>query len=77
VNAHVPGSYMRRHLRLDDEVAKPLNLALDRGKLSMRGYDRCLRLAWSSADLNDRAQVVAEDVAKAISLRGGDGVTSW
>ncbi|MEN9967224.1 MAG: hypothetical protein RL036_457 [Actinomycetota bacterium] len=77
VNAHVPGSYLRRHLRLDGEVAKPLNLALDRGKLSMRGYDRCLRLAWSSADLNDRAQVVAEDVAKAISLRGGDGVTSW
>ena len=77
VNAHVPGSYLRRHLRLDSQVAKPLNLALDRGKLSMRGYDRCLRLAWSSADLNDRAQVVAEDVAKAIGLRGGDGVTSW
>jgi magnesium chelatase family protein len=77
VNAHVPGSYLRRHLRLDGEVAKPLNLALDRGKLSMRGYDRCLRLAWSSADLNERAQVVADDVAKAISLRGGDGVTSW
>ena len=77
VNAHVPGSYLRRHLRLDGEVAKPLNLALDRGKLSMRGYDRCLRLAWSSADLNERAQVVAEDVAKAIGLRGGDGVTSW
>ncbi len=77
LNAHVPGSYLRQHLRFDSDVAKPLNLALDRGKLSMRGYDRCLRLAWSSADLNDRAQVVAEDVAKAISLRGGDGVTSW
>jgi magnesium chelatase family protein len=77
VNAHVPGAYLRRHLRLDSEVAKPLNLALDRGKLSMRGYDRCLRLAWSNADLNNRDEVSAEDVAKAINLRGGDGVTSW
>jgi magnesium chelatase family protein len=77
VNAHVPGSYLRRQLRLDSDVAKPLNLALDRGNLSMRGYDRCLRLAWSSADLNSRQNVLAEDVAKAISLRGGDGVTSW
>jgi magnesium chelatase family protein len=64
-------------LRLDSEVAKPLNLALDRGKLSMRGYDRCLRLAWSNADLNNRDEVSAEDVAKAINLRGGDGVSSW
>jgi magnesium chelatase family protein len=77
VNAHVPGSYLRRHLRLDNDVAKPLNLALDRGKLSMRGYDRCLRLAWSNADLNNRDEVAAEDVAMAINLRGGDGVTSW
>ena len=77
VNAHVPGSYLRRHLRLDSEIARPLNLALDRGKLSMRGYDRCVRLAWSSADLAGSDSVRAEDVAKAISLRGGDQVTSW
>jgi magnesium chelatase family protein len=77
LNAQVPGSFLRRSLKLDSGVAKPLNLALDRGKLSMRGYDRCLRLAWSSADLNERDQVAAEDVAKAISLRGGDGLTTW
>lgn len=77
VNAQVPGSYLRRYLRVDPDVAAPLNLALERGVLSMRGYDRCLRLAWSSADLAGRARVAAEDIAKAINLRGGDGVTSW
>jgi magnesium chelatase family protein len=77
VNAQVPGSFLRRHLKIDHVVAAPLNLALERGALSMRGYDRCLRLAWSSADLAGRGRVSAEDIAKAINLRGGDGVTSW
>ncbi len=77
VNAQVPGAYLRRHLQIAKDVVAPLNLALDRGTLSMRGYDRCLRLAWSSADLAGRSQVQPEDVAKATLLRGGDGVTSW
>jgi magnesium chelatase family protein len=77
VNAQVPGAYLRRHLQIARDVAAPLNLALERGVLSMRGYDRCLRLAWSSADLAGRSAIAAEDVAKAILLRGGDGVTSW
>ena len=73
LNSQVPGSYLRKQLRLNSDVTRPIDLALERGVLSMRGYDRCLRLAWSSADLADRSSVSQEDIAVAITLRGNDG----
>jgi magnesium chelatase family protein len=76
-NVQVPGSFLRRHLKVDGSISRPLDIALDKGVLNMRGYDRCLRLAWSSADLAGRSAVTDEDIAKAVMLRGGDGVTSW
>ena len=76
-NAQVPGSYLRRHLKLPVATTRQLDLALDKGMLNMRGYDRCLRLAWSSADLAGRSSVTEEDIAKAVILRGGDGGLSW
>ena len=76
-NAQVPGSYLRKYLRPSGAATKPLDLALERGKISMRGYDRCLRLAWTIADLESRKHVSEVDIAKAVLLRGGDGVTSW
>jgi magnesium chelatase family protein len=54
-----------------------LDKALDKGSLSMRGYDRCLRMAWSNADLVGREFVTDEDVAKAAMLRGEDGAFAW
>ena len=38
----------------------------------MRGYDRCLRVAWSVADLAGRDTPNEYDIAKAIFLRGSD-----
>jgi magnesium chelatase family protein len=40
--------------------------------MSMRGYDRCLRLAWSVADLAGRDIPNELDVSKAIFLRGSE-----
>ena len=73
-NAQVPGSFLRKNLRIDSAATLMLDKALERGHLSMRGYDRCLRMAWSSADLAGRAKVIGDDVAKAAILRGEDGV---
>jgi magnesium chelatase family protein len=39
----------------------------------MRGADRCLRVAWSLADLAGRTSPVLSDVATALSFRQ-DGV---
>jgi magnesium chelatase family protein len=72
INAQVPGSYLRKHLRIDSEATKTIDKALERGHLSMRGYDRCIRMAWSAADLAGRNKVLPEDVAKAALLRGED-----
>jgi magnesium chelatase family protein len=76
-NVQVPGSFLRRRLKVNSSISRPLDIALEKGVLNMRGYDRCLRLAWSSADVAGRSSVNDEDIAKAVMLRGGDGVTAW
>jgi magnesium chelatase family protein len=73
LNAQVPGSYLRRNLRPRAEVSRPLEAAVDKGHMSMRGYDRCLRIAWTCADLRGSASVEAQDLNHAILLRGSDG----
>jgi magnesium chelatase family protein len=70
LNAHVPGAYLRKNLPLSAESLVKLETALTRGLISMRGFDRCLRLAWSNADLAGRDTPNQFDVAKAIYLRG-------
>ena len=70
LNSQVPGSFLRKELRLANSVTKNLDQALESGFLSMRGYDRCLRIAWSLADLAERATPNSEDIAEAVYLRG-------
>ncbi len=77
LNSQVPGSYLRKSLRIDPEARRVIDLALERGAISMRGYDRCLRLAWTNADLAGRDGVSKEDVSNAVLYRGGDGAVSW
>ncbi|MEY4971212.1 MAG: hypothetical protein RLZZ404_138, partial [Actinomycetota bacterium] len=71
-NSQVPGSYLRKHFPLSTSVSERLEKALDHGRISMRGYDRCLRVAWSVADLAGRDLPNEFDIAKAIFLRGSD-----
>jgi magnesium chelatase family protein len=71
-NSQVPGSYLRKHFPLSASVGARLEKALDQGRISMRGYDRCLRVAWSVADLAGRDMPNEFDIAKAIFLRGSD-----
>lgn len=72
LNVQVPGSYLRKQLRLASEVTQPIDRALAKGKMSMRGYDRCLRLAWSIADLAGCDQPRREHIVEAAYLRGSD-----
>ena len=43
--------------------------ALDRGALSVRGFDRVLRVAWTLADLAGRSVPGADEVAEALGMR--------
>lgn len=71
LNAHVSGALLRSGpLAPDAEVRRPLDAALQRGALSLRGYDRVLRVAWTIADLADHARVQLDDIGRALALRG-------
>jgi magnesium chelatase family protein len=73
VNGHVPGSVLRGGgYRLPHSVTASIDAALDRGFLTMRGYDRCLRLAWTLSDLRDGDRPDADDVGSALALRMPD-----
>jgi magnesium chelatase family protein len=68
-NGEVPGSWLRGRLRLPGVVTRDLDRALDRGVLSIRGYDRVLRAAWTVADLGGRERPGRDDVGRALLLR--------
>jgi magnesium chelatase family protein len=68
-NGEVPGSWMRGRWRLAAPLTRDLDAALDRGRLSIRGYDRVLRVAWTLADLAGRTVPDRDDVGRALVLR--------
>jgi magnesium chelatase family protein len=72
INSRIHASLLRKKYRPASESVKLLTKALDRGILSMRAHDRCLRLAWSVADLSGHQSPTAEDVGQALLLRGSD-----
>src|SRR5689334_718840 len=68
-NAEVSGALLRREFRPSNAAMEPLQRALDRGLLSIRGLDRTLRVAWSLADLAGRTSPGIDEVAAALSFR--------
>lgn len=72
LNVDVPGSWLRTGpWAPEPSVRAPLDAALQRGALTLRGYDRVLRVAWSCADLAGRARVALDDVGRALYLKKG------
>lgn len=72
VNAAVPGALLRQApLRLPATARAALDRALERGALTLRGYDRVLRVSWTLADLAGRDRPHSEDVGRALFLRRG------
>lgn len=71
-NAHVAGTWLRTGPAAPAaEVRRPLDTALQRGLLTLRGYDRVLRVAWTLADLGGRARPSLDDVGRALFLKKG------
>ncbi len=71
--AHAPGSWIRQQTaRAGARLTVDLDRARDRGQITMRGYDRVLRLAWTVADLAGHDRVQAQDIARAYTLRAAD-----
>lgn len=78
VNGEVPGRFIRQSEQISGRYTRELERLVERGILSLRGADRVLRMAWSSADLFGRAEPHADDLSLAMKLRGmTEGAPSW
>jgi len=70
LNSQVPGAWLRGPAqRLPLAVTSSIDRALERGAITMRGYDRVLRLAWTIADLAGASQPTADHLGQALYLR--------
>jgi magnesium chelatase family protein len=69
VNRDLPGSQLDR-LAITADAKAMLKLAVERGLVTGRGYDRTRRVARTIADLDGSDSVDARHVAEAMSLRG-------
>lgn len=71
-NADVAGGWLREGPHAPTPVVRrPLDAALNRGAITLRGYDRVLRVAWSLADLDGADQLGPEHVGRALFLKKG------
>ncbi|MBO1769052.1 YifB family Mg chelatase-like AAA ATPase [Agrococcus sp. TF02-5] len=68
---HVPGPWLRRNLPLGRELLLPLEQAVERGALTMRGLDRAVRVAWTMADLDGVDAPSRTHIGRALALRKG------
>ncbi|WP_022872284.1 YifB family Mg chelatase-like AAA ATPase [Nesterenkonia alba] len=69
LNAQVPMSVLCGALKLPSGVVAELDAALDRALISLRGYVRVLRTAWTLADLCGDEHPTAEHIDAAMQLR--------
>jgi magnesium chelatase family protein len=70
-NAEVPGRELRARWRPEPGALSPASLAMDRGRLTARGLDRVLRVAWTIADLQGHSRPTKDDVSAALFYRIG------
>lgn len=68
-NSQVPGRMLRERWPVPRASLQLAERALERGCLSVRGFDRVLRVAWTLADLAGRAVPRSDEVAEALGMR--------
>lgn len=73
-NGEVPGPALRKRLPLPEGV-ELLDVAVARGRLSARGVDKVLRLAWTIADLDGAGRPTREHLHTALAMRRGEDGT--
>lgn len=72
-NAQVPGAVLRSTTWAPGpNVTRQLDTALDAAAISLRGYDRTLRLAWTLSDLAGRPHPTRDDLHAALTLRDAE-----
>lgn len=70
-NAEVPGSELRTRFAPAPGALRCAETEMERGRLTARGFDRVVRVAWTLADLAGRARPTASEVHTAVAFRTG------
>ena len=71
-NARLPGPELRRSFAPEPDQRRLLDHAVAQGRLTLRGHDRVLRLAWTLADLDEVDRPGADQIGPALALREGE-----
>ena len=71
-NADLTPMQIRRYCSLGAEAASLMAAAFDKLGMSARGHDRILRVARTIADLEQREDIEAGDIAQALQFRSLD-----
>lgn len=75
VNAEVASSWLlAAENRPPRSVTAVIDRAYARGALSMRGYERTLRLGWTLADLAGKPRPERDEIRQALTLRNGAAI---
>jgi magnesium chelatase family protein len=69
LNSQVPGRLLRERWPVPRAALTLVERALERGAISVRGFDRVLRVAWTLSDLAGRTVPGADEVAEALGMR--------
>jgi magnesium chelatase family protein len=70
LNSRVPGTVLRTpRWRLPACDTRAIDRALELGSISLRGYDRAVRVAWTVADLQGHQRPSRDHVELALSFR--------
>jgi magnesium chelatase family protein len=70
LNSQVPGTWLRsKRMRLSGATTVSIDRALERGGITMRGYDRVLKVGWTLADLGGAAVPGPDHIGRALYLR--------
>lgn len=73
VNSDLPGQWLRGPAaKLPRSETVVLDRALALGAVTLRGYDRTLRVAWTLADLSEVDRPGRREIAQALILREGN-----
>jgi magnesium chelatase family protein len=70
-NADIPGRELRRRFAPPDRALAALDRPLADGRLSARGLDRVIRVAWTLTDLAGRPVPSADEINQALTLWEG------
>ncbi|MGW9529570.1 YifB family Mg chelatase-like AAA ATPase [Paenibacillus terrae] len=71
-NSELSGQMLRKYAVLEHNAAELLDQTMDALGLSMRAYDRILKLSRTIADLNQSEKITVSHVAEAIQYRNMD-----